>query len=76
MFVATSVGNLHDAQPVARRYQPHRLGVDRDRSLAKRPGGQIFFMKMHGHGVGLAAKTLALNGRRVTIRTAMPMVPC
>jgi hypothetical protein len=51
MLVATAVGNLDQAKPVAAQLQAHRLGVDGERTGAKNAGGKILFMKMNGHSV-------------------------
>ena len=63
MFVAAAVGQLDDTQPVARRNQSHRLGIDGNRGAGgKHVAGQVFFMEMDGHGLRLAACAPRLNG--------------
>ncbi len=52
MLVAAAVGQLDQAQPVARRVEPHRLGVDRDRPGGEDIGGQVVFVQVNGHAAG------------------------
>ena len=60
MLVAAAVGELDQAQPVAARDQPHRLGIDRDRHVGREQvgRGKVFFVKIDRHD------GLALCGRR------------
>ena len=41
---------LHEAQPVAMRVQPHRFGVDRDDAGEGDFGREIAAVKMNAHG--------------------------
>ena len=50
MLVGAAIGQLHDAEPVARGDQPHRLGIDGDRGAGgEQVAGQVFFVEMDGH---------------------------
>ena len=40
MGVAVAARELHEAQPVAVRVEPHRLGIDRDRIAEQSPSGR------------------------------------
>ena len=53
MFVPPAIADLHHAQAVARRDEPHRLGIDRDGPFEDDIGGQVFFVEIYGHGGGL-----------------------
>src|SRR5688572_10556407 len=68
MLVAAAVRYLHHAQPVAARVQPHRLGVDRDRTGTKRPFGQIFFVEKYAHRPRIGTSRLRLNGQPLSSR--------
>jgi hypothetical protein len=47
---------LHHAEPVAARIQPHRFGVDRHLPRVAREVGQVAPMQSNGHGWVLVAK--------------------
>ena len=50
MLVAAAVGKLDQAQPVAPREQPHRLGIDRDRTVGEaHVRGQILLVEVNAH---------------------------
>jgi hypothetical protein len=49
MLVAPTVGDLDDAEPVARGDQAHGLGIDRDRAGSEHTFGEIFFVEMDSH---------------------------
>ena len=49
VFIPAAIADLHHAQAIARGYQPHRLGIDGDRSIRKHACGQVFFVKIYGH---------------------------
>jgi hypothetical protein len=53
MFVPPAIADLHHAQAVARGYQPHGLGIDRDGPFKDDIGGQVFFVEIYGHAAGL-----------------------
>src|SRR5690348_15231206 len=54
MLLAPAIGKLDEAQPVARRDEAHRLGVDGDRAFDQQAGGKIFFMEMNCHDCSLS----------------------
>ena len=49
VLVPPPVGYLHDAEAVARRDQPHGLGIDGDGPRREHAVGQVFLMKMNSH---------------------------
>ena len=50
MLVALPVRKLDDAQPVAARIEPHRLGIDGDWSIGEADiARQVFLVQMNGH---------------------------
>ena len=53
MLVALPVGNLDQAQPVARGDQPHRLSIDSNRAGRKHAGGEIVFVEVDSHMKGV-----------------------
>ena len=43
---AVAARELHEAQPVAMRIEPERLGIDRDTARERQPGRQISIMQL------------------------------
>jgi hypothetical protein len=62
---------LHHAEPVAMRIEPHRLGVDRDRAAVARQVGQIAAVQADGHGCSVALAPGAFNQGIVAFPAAM-----
>src|ERR1700716_2145415 len=60
---------LHHAQPVAARVEPHGLGIDRDRAGVAREVGQIAAMLADGHGAS-GAPVASVSG---ALDTASPL---
>ena len=60
VLVPPAVGYLHQAQPVARGDEAHRLGVDGDGTGGEHALGEIFFVEIDSH----MAKVLRRNGER------------
>jgi hypothetical protein len=44
MFIAVSVGNLQQAQPVTRGDEPHGFGVYGDGAIGQHACGKVFFV--------------------------------
>ena len=64
MLVRTAVRQLHDAQPIARRDESHRLGIDGDRRAGReQAGGDVFLVQVNGHRAALDRSRAPLNGR-------------
>ena len=69
MLVALSVGQLHEAQPVASGHQAHSFSVDRDRTVGESDvRGQVFLVKMDSHCYSCARLWTAL----VRLSPALP----
>ena len=43
---AVAARELHEAQPVAMRLEPERLGIDRDAARERQPGRQISIVQL------------------------------
>jgi hypothetical protein len=55
MLLAAAVRDLDEAQAITARMKAHSLGVDGDRPGGKHAFGQVFFVKMNGHGRQIGA---------------------
>ncbi|MDF9865292.1 hypothetical protein M2437_004274 [Methylorubrum pseudosasae] len=49
---AVAAGHLHDAEPVAMRVEPQRLGIDRDRRARREIGRQVAVVEADPGGGG------------------------
>ena len=78
VFIPATIGNLDQTQPVSRGYQPHRLGIDRNRARTERAFGEIFFVEMDSHMgqmlrlIGRQGKVLRLEFDGVIHHEAVP----
>ena len=61
VLVAVPVGDLDEAQPVARRDQAHGLGIDGNGSGGEDAFGQVLLMQMDCHRVALGLMARRLN---------------
>src|SRR3546814_16908373 len=75
MIGPLAVADLHDAQAVAGRDQPHGFGVDGDRAGGKDALGQILFMEMDGHDSPLWPKPPVRNRPLATGNERRPFRP-
>src|SRR3546814_17760423 len=75
MIGPLAVADLHDAQAVAGRDQPHGFGVDGDRAGGKDAMGQILFMEMDGHDSPLWPKPPVRNRPLATGNERRPFRP-
>ena len=76
MGVAVAGRKLDDAQPVAMRVQPHRLGIDRDRRPEIDAFGKVAAVKPVSHlGAESAQPALPSNGAQEKTRTSTSYRP-
>ena len=67
VFVAPAIGNLEETKPVTRGDEPHRFGIDSDRTGGKYALGEIFFVEIDSH----MGKVLRLISVWMKARTAI-----
>src|SRR5690606_16613148 len=74
VLVSAAVADLDDAQAIARRDEPHGLGVDGDGARGEHACGQVFFVEMDGHRPHLGAAPPPGNGPRAIGDSGRPTV--